>query len=532
MRKQKKAGRKRKSEVLKVDQAIAALDADYQKRREKYSVFVESIQRLSGVEKAEAWLSYVSNNIDEFGDQEALIFLQSRGKNCAAQIKRLISWWKECEKRTLAASVGAIAIHNLDTGKSKRIATRTLAQVSKIETVSRFVLRDFWDRYRSQELSIDATMLRTVEWCGIGGFDAWWRRYAKEETRDMILGGADPVPLSFWLFNMCRSGYAMSLMPKALSAALDVLEISSDGEQYPWSFRREYDPGGMPPVDHVSFASTIVFAHHILRPNGTTSVLTAPAIDTLQRHQFEDGGWPCWADSEAKPDIESTAMAMHAIALHKPNGSQRVLEAGREYLLAHQDRGGHWTDPSAIDEVYLTVLVLDAIEMATGGTSLTFSPPNTFKGPLHTDKARVPCQEPRRFRVALSFPGEHREFVEPIAEKLAHKLGKPKVLYDKYHEAEFARPNLDVYLQSLYHDNSDLLVVFICADYERKDWCRLEWRAIRDLIKTHRPEDVMLVRLDQTAAVPGIFSIDGYIDAGGRSPDQVSTLILERLADT
>jgi len=275
----------------------------------------------------------------------------------------------------------------------------------------------------------------------------------------------------------------------------------------------------------------IIFAHHILHPPGAPSELIAPAIDALQKHQFEDGGWPCWADTKAKPDIESTAMAMHAIALEKPNGAQRVLEAGRAYLLAHQDRGGHWTDPSAPDPVYLTVLVLDAIEMATGGTSLTFSPPNTFKERLHTGKARAVCQEPRRFRVALSFPGEHRKFVEPIAEKLAQKLGKPKVLYDKYHEAEFARPNLDVYLQSLYHDNSDLLVVFICADYEGKDWCRLEWRAIRDLIKTHRPQDVMLVRLDQTV-VPGIFSIDGYIDACGRSPDEISTLILKRLADT
>jgi hypothetical protein len=68
-------------------------------------------------------------------------------------------------------------------------------------------------------------------------------------------------------------------------------------------------------------------------------------------------------------------MAIHVIALEKPNGSQRILEAGRECLLAHQDRAGHWTDPLAPDSVYLTVLVLDAIAMATGGNSLTFSPP-------------------------------------------------------------------------------------------------------------------------------------------------------------
>lgn len=257
--------------------------------------------------------------------------------------------------------------------------------------------------------------------------------------------------------------------------------------------------------------------------------LVAPAIDSLQKHQFEDGGWPCWANENGKPDIESTAMAMHAIALQKPNGFERTLDAGREYLLVRQDRAGHWTEPSAPDPVYLTVLVLDAIEMAAGGSSLTFALPGAIGGPFGHGQAQSPARQgTRRFRVALSFPGELRAFVEPIAENLAQRLGKPKVLYDKYHQAEFARPNLDVYLQSLYHDDSDLLVVFLCADYEEKDWCRLEWRAIRDLIKRRRSDDVMLVRFDQTL-IPGILSIDGYIDASGRSPDAISGLILERL---
>lgn len=524
----KKIGARTKKGLSRAAEALAALDAHYRQEREKYSVFVETIQKLPGLEKAEAWLSYVSDNIDHFGDQEALVFLQSRGKDCSTQIKALISWWKQCEKRAIESSIEPISIENLNTGKSKRYTVRTVAEVSKIETVSRFVLRDFWDGYRTQELSIDATMFRTVEWCGIGGFDRWWKRYAKEETRDLALGGADPLPMSFWLFNMCRSRYAISLMPKVLSRALEVLEISSDDERCPWTFRREYDPARTPPVDHTPFVSTIIFANHMLRSPGTEGGLIAQATDALQRHQLEGGGWPCWATSNAEPEVESTAMAMHAIALQKPNGFQRILDAGREYLLAQQDRGGHWSDPAAPDSVYLTVLVLDALELAAGGASLTFPLPSGIEGSFHLSKAQIPSRhEPHRFRVALSFPGEHRAFVESIANKLAQKLGREKVLYDKYHEAEFARLDLDVYLQSLYHEESDLLVVFLCADYERKDWCRLEWRAIRDLIKQRRP-DVMLVRFDQTL-IPGILSIDGYINASGRSPDEISALIFERL---
>ena len=59
----------------------------------------------------------------------------------------------------------------------------------------------------------------------------------------------------------------------------------------------------------------------------------------------------------------------------------------------------------------------------------------------------------RRFRVALSFPGEHRPRVEAIANLLANQLTRDRVLYDSWHSAEFARPNLDVYLPSSITSN-------------------------------------------------------------------------------
>jgi hypothetical protein len=91
-----------------------------------------------------------------------------------------------------------------------------------------------------------------------------------------------------------------------------------------------------------------------------------------------------------------------------------------------------------------------------------------------------------------------------------------------------ARPNLDTYLQRIYHDDSELLVVFICADYERKEWCGLEWRAIRDLIKRKEAASIMPIRLD-AGDVSGLFSIDGYLDAKDRTPAEVAKLIRARL---
>ena len=109
-----------------------------------------------------------------------------------------------------------------------------------------------------------------------------------------------------------------------------------------------------------------------------------------------------------------------------------------------------------------------------------------------------------RFEVALSFPGEHRPRVERIARILADRLGKKKILYDRWYAAEFARPNLDVYLPKLYHEQSRLLVFFLCGEYEQKDWCGLEWRVARDLLKQRRDEQLMFLRIDG-ATIRGLY---------------------------
>jgi hypothetical protein len=134
----------------------------------------------------------------------------------------------------------------------------------------------------------------------------------------------------------------------------------------------------------------------------------------------------------------------------------------------------------------------------------------------------------KRFCVALSFPGEYRTFVEAVATCLTAHLQRDQIFYDKWYEHELIRLNLDTYLQQIYRDNSELIVVFLCAEYEQKDWCGLEWRAIRDLIKKKRSSQIMLFRFDNTE-IPGLFSIDGYAEVGNRSESEIASLILKRL---
>ncbi len=146
----------------------------------------------------------------------------------------------------------------------------------------------------------------------------------------------------------------------------------------------------------------------------------------------------------------------------------------------------------------------------------------------HAARMSTPDPQPR-FRVAFSFPGEKRAYVEEAATLLAARFGEEAVLYDRFHTAEFARPNLGTYLPELYHRHAGLIVIVLCAEYEQKEWCHLEWRAVLDLIKKRRDADIMLFRADD-ADIPGLYSIDGSAPIDAFTPAAAAVLILQRLA--
>ncbi|MHC4474284.1 MAG: SUMF1/EgtB/PvdO family nonheme iron enzyme [Planctomycetota bacterium] len=134
-----------------------------------------------------------------------------------------------------------------------------------------------------------------------------------------------------------------------------------------------------------------------------------------------------------------------------------------------------------------------------------------------------------RFLVALSFPGEKRSFARSVAEILAQYLGKDRVFFDRFYEAELAVLNLNKKLQKIYRDESDLVVPFFCKDYAKKKWCKVEWDAICAAIFARQEDDaVMAIRFDDTP-IDGFLETAGYVSVGNRQPGQIADLILERV---
>ena len=136
---------------------------------------------------------------------------------------------------------------------------------------------------------------------------------------------------------------------------------------------------------------------------------------------------------------------------------------------------------------------------------------------------------PRRFRVAFSFAGEKRDYVARVARIVADCFGEEAVLYDKFHEAEFARNDLGIYLPKLYREQSDLIVPVVCPDYDNNRWTGWEWLHIYGLLIKGDSKRVMPCRFG-FAKLDGLSEAAAFAELDEHTPEQTAKLIFQRLA--
>lgn len=133
------------------------------------------------------------------------------------------------------------------------------------------------------------------------------------------------------------------------------------------------------------------------------------------------------------------------------------------------------------------------------------------------------------FDVAFSFPGEIRTYVRSVASEVERALGPHTYFYDNNYTAQLARPSLDTLLQDIYSRRSKLIVVFLCEKYQEKEWCGVEFRAIKEIIMQKEHGKVMFVKMDD-GKVDGVFKTDGYIDASRHTSQELASFIQERVS--
>jgi hypothetical protein len=361
---------------------------------------------------------------------------------------------------------------------------------------------------------------------------------AKSTHQEFLKYGIESkIGATFWLFNMCRSNYAIELMPKSFSRCLESIQLVDPGKKFPWQIdqiERDYDNKRVivHRIEYLITAATIIFANARLSPSIIDQDFIEDAGKLLLKTQLKDGSWPFYIESDRTNSqtgsVESTAIIIHALMCLKPRGWQNAMRNAQKWLLGQQSDYGHWDEEGGHPDVtYLTVLVLDAFSLINGENNLTFSDTGL------RNKVRIISENENLlgdhiFEVALSFPGEYRYIVEEVANKLVEKRGKNTVFYDNFYKYLLGRPNLDTYLQNIYLNRSKLRVIFFSPEYNEKTWCGLEWRAIRSLIAKKEDDSIMFLRLAE-GDIDGFFpSIDGYIDINRLDSETVSDLIIKR----
>lgn len=461
-----------------------------------------------------------------------MVYLASRGLDHQKQTADAIRIWRDAERRAIErCAAGNASVMEAD-GTVRPVGGMPRFEASDIENRSRFQLMDFWDQDRSPHPT-EATLLRVVEWCGVTGFDSWWRRLTREAREDILLGGPDPEHLVWWLFDLSRSGYAIELMGPTLIRALDVVSVTTNFRRQPWIYghdKRRKDGFREYVFDEdLAYASALAWCTKRLSPN-TGGDLVDSAVGSLAKHQLETGAW-AYSTASDEPSIEATALAIHAIRTAGHPRSEAMISDAAAWLLKQQDQAGYWSEESSQNPVYLTVLVLDALELALNGRQTTFAGPKATRPTARStaQKPASPAKAKKRFRVGLSFPGELRKDVKGVADKLRRELGAGRVFYDAYFKSELARPNLDVYLQNIYLRDCDLVVIWASPDYAKKEWCGIEWRAIRNIINQRRDDEIMIVKKGDFS-IEGLFEHDGYIDGTTHSTSQVANMVLERIS--
>lgn len=134
----------------------------------------------------------------------------------------------------------------------------------------------------------------------------------------------------------------------------------------------------------------------------------------------------------------------------------------------------------------------------------------------------------KRFAIGLSYPSDHQDKVKAIADILSNSFTKERILFNGYHEAEFARANLDTYLQKLFFQQTELIVVFLCRAFNVSYWNGVEWKAIRARYNNKGSEAVMLLKLDDEMPEGFLKKTDYALDISGMTPYVVAQLILDR----
>ena len=382
-----------------------ALDAFLPELLDIHTSSVDLVHQLPpGIDKAELYLRPIAEDCGADSDVEAAVYFASRGK-MPIDAAELRSRWH-------AAVCADIPLRGAGNKSPKGVLARAQAgTISLAEAAEILLTRLGGDRFFSfrdeEEDFIDAAFFRATEWLNITGFEPWLKSLIEPFAVGPKYGIGESA--GWWLFFVCRSDLALRLAgrqgPEAWLWGLVNGEIDRTA---PWRVFWGAEAGRV--RDYLPLAGIILFTWRRINPQGIKEDILIRANELLFQTQMTSGAWPLFSDS-AEACLLTTCFAIHGLALSKPLGWHTSALKAADWILSQQGKTGLWYISGA-PTVMLTVLALDALELAHSGTRVTFR---------------------------LTDADKHRDGVSVVNSSSA-ALGHPEPVYDFSQEHWFSPP--------------------------------------------------------------------------------------------
>src|SRR5260370_23073753 len=213
MPKRRATGRKSDAQLKEL---LNAIEDERSRERAAFRSMVAAFRNATPIERAEGCLQFWAQQIAEWGDHEATVYLISRGNDCSPIIRTIQSNWRQAATDSVERFIAGDIIDQKFAQSVRKDPTEFFSR--------------FWGFFDSQELSIDATMLRAAQWCNIHGYEQWWRALERDLRGNAFSGGGHP----FLLFNYSRADHAIETMSEGLRLSLDAIETLSLPRSTPW----------------------------------------------------------------------------------------------------------------------------------------------------------------------------------------------------------------------------------------------------------------------------------------------------------
>jgi tetratricopeptide (TPR) repeat protein len=137
-------------------------------------------------------------------------------------------------------------------------------------------------------------------------------------------------------------------------------------------------------------------------------------------------------------------------------------------------------------------------------------------------------REDEFYDIALSFAGEDRNYVEELAKLLRSR--NVNVFYDLFKKVDLWGKDLYQYLNDIYQKKAVYTVIFISKHYKSKHWASHELKSAQARAFEENEEYILPARFDNTE-IPGIRKTTGYVDLNSTTPDELASMLCQKLDD-